>query len=112
MENFPDGERWGAVNRALYQHRGWCCSEFATALWSHRIVNFSEPEVQTVLKSRKWPATAEDYIDMMKYTRGEDEELNRREGLTYSKELGVDFTSKGDRQVVLQNFFKVTFDPQ
>ena len=37
---------------------------------------------------------------------------NRKLGLVYSASLGVDFTAKGDRQVVKYNFYKMTFDPQ
>ena len=46
------------------------------------------------------------------YTRRNEPDENEKHGLIYSKERGVDFTSKGDRLVVKYNFFKMTFDPQ
>lgn len=114
-DSFPGGEVWGMVNATPYEHRGWCCSEFATALKNQRIVNLGDPEVQRVLKSREWPRTAFDYERMMHYTwhRGKvSTDEDNPDGLEFDEELGVDFTSKGDRHVVLQNFFKMSFDPQ
>ena len=89
-----------------------CCSEFATALANGRIVNLNDPDVRRIHESRAWPTTASEYETMMQYTRRDHAEQNAREGLIYNENLGVDFTSKGDRQVVLHNFFKATFDPQ
>ena len=66
-----------------------------------------------VFRSRKWPpTTVAEYAQMMKYTRRNEPDENEKHGLIYSKERGVDFTSKGDRLVVKYNFFKMTFDPQ
>jgi len=114
-DTFPGGQVWGMVNSTPYEFRGWCCSEFATALQSGRIANMGDPEVQRVLESRPWPQTAQEYEQMMRYTRHREPasaDPSSPDALEFNEELGVDFTSKGDRQVVLQNFFKVTFDPQ
>ena len=58
---------WGMENVTPYEFRGWCCSEFATALASSpdgdprsRIVNFGDRAVQRVFESR--PLTAVPWI--------------------------------------------------
>lgn len=110
-------DAWGVENSTPYEFRGWCCSEFATALASSpdprkRIKNYDDPSVQRVLKSRPWPTTVPEYAAMMKHTRRDDPEENAKLGLVFDPKLGVDFTAKGDRLVVKYNFFKMTFDPQ
>lgn len=110
-------DTWGMENSTPYEFRGWCCSEFATALASSpdpraRITNFDDPAVQHVLHSRCWPASVAEYAQMMRYTRRDDALENEKLGLTYHPSLGVEFTSKGDRLAVKYNFFKMTFDPQ
>ena len=92
-QDFPSGEdAWGRVNSLPYCDRGWCCAEFSVAHKNNRIVNLDDPEVKEVLAMRGWPATVDQYAEMM------DETAKRP----------VRFTSKGDRSAVLYNFYKMT----
>ena len=103
---------WGMINRRPYERRGWCASEFSIALFNDRIANLNDPAVQQVVASRGsvgWPQSIAEYADMMKYTCERD---GANDGLVYDPERGVDFTNKGDRAVVLYNFFKMTMGPQ
>lgn len=81
------------------------------ALYNGRIANLSEPMVQAVLNSRVWPqgTTAQSctiYADMMQLSC--DPADDGKTGLTYHPKMGVNFTSKGDRDAVKYNFFKMT----
>ena len=103
---------WGMVNLRPYERRGWCASEFSIARFNARIANWSDAAVQQVVVSRGsvgWPESIAEYAEMMKYTSERDSE---KDGLVYDAERGVDFTNKGDRAVVLYNFFKMTMGPQ
>ena len=92
-KDFPSGvDAWGRVNTLPYGERGWCCAEFSVAHKNNRIVNLDDPEVKEVLATRGWPSTVDEYAAMM------DEDAKRP----------VRFTSKGDRSVVLYNFYKMT----
>lgn len=119
LASFPGGNVWGDINNRPYQNRGWCCAEFAIARYCSTIRNLSDPDVQAVLKSRVWPAggTAEScrmYAEMMTRTTVEEmsTSLALRSELTYDSALGVDFTSKGDRDAVKYNFFKMTMSKE
>jgi len=102
---FPGGPTaWGKVNTRLYKHRGWCCSEFSIALSNGLIANIDDPDVQDIVHGRRWPKTVEQYADMMKYTTVSPPD----DGLIHDPLLGVDFTARGDRDVVRFNFFKMT----
>ena len=101
----------GVLNARPYHNRGWCCAEFAIALYNKRIVNLGDADVQTVLRSREWPSggiveACRMYGEMM----GSSNDVTDTgvDGLTYDPGKGVSFTSKGDRQAVKYNFFKMT----
>ena len=68
-------------------------SEFASSLAAGTIANLHDPAVQRVLKSRTWPSTYVEYETMM------DEAAAKP----------VNFTAKGDREVVAQLFFKLVY---
>ena len=102
---------WGLINQRAYERRGWCASEFSIALYNNRIANLDDEAVQHVLKSRGatgWPQSIAEYSEMMRYTC----DTKPSDGLVHDATLGVDFTHKGDRAVVLYNFFKMTMGPQ
>ena len=58
------------------------------------IANLHDPAVQRVLKSRAWPSTYTDYEAMM------DEAAAKP----------VNFTAKGDREIVAHIFFRMVYD--
>ena len=95
---FPGGpEAWGRASNDSqfdYENRGWCVSEFASARIAGTIVNIHDPAVQRVLASRDWPVTYPQYEEMM------------REGA----EKPVNFTAKGDREIVAHIFFRMVYD--
>ena len=63
-------ELWGWINDVPYHNRGWCAAEFSCALKANIIANLADPDVQQVLKARKfWPQTVTDY-KAMKYDGG------------------------------------------
>ena len=102
--SFPGGAVWGMPNTRAYEKRGWCASEFAIARKNNRIKNLNDPDVQRVLASRPWPETNDDYAEMMTYT----DSPSPPQGLVYEPSLAVDFTNKGDRDVVKYNFYKMS----
>ena len=94
---------WGASNDRPYETRGWCCVEFAIALYNNRIANLEDAEVQHVLQCRPWPdgdpkQSTQAYADLMDPNAPEAE--------------CVMFTDKGDRSAVQYNFFKMTLHPK
>ena len=91
--SFPGGpEAWGRVKENPYELSGWCCAEYAIARFNGRIVNADDEEVRKIEHAREWPASIEAYQAMMDDTA-----------------RPVRFTDKGDRNVVLYNFFKMAF---
>ena len=69
-------------------------SEFASALVAGTIANLHDPAVQRVLASRAWPSTYVEYETMM------DEAAAKP----------VNFTAKGDREIVAHIFFRMVYD--
>ena len=73
-----------------------CAAEFSCALKAGIIANLDDPDVQQVLRSRRWPSTVGEYKAMMDET-GPD---------------AIEFTKTGDRDYVAYLFFKMSFDLQ
>ena len=101
-KNFPGGpDAWGLARApedtlGNYERRGWCMSEYATARAAGTIVNGDDPAVRRLEEVRATPTTLQEYQGMM--------EAMEADG-TYS----VEFTSKGDREVVTQIFFRMAY---
>lgn len=104
LANFPGGNEWGQVSVRPYKNRGWPCAEFAIARHNGTIANLDDPDVVEVLRARDWPCTVAQYEEMLTNTL----EANPAAGLKHDPELGVDFTDKGDRDIVKYFFFKMT----
>jgi len=81
---------WGFQRLEPYEEGGWTCAEYAVARRNGTIANFGHPDVQSLQMSRQWPETVQEYAEMM------DENAAKP----------ISFTKKGDRDVVLFNFYK------
>lgn len=108
IATFPGGNTWGRPTTTPYQMRGWCYSEFSISLYTNRIANLKHPQVQSLLESRKWPRTLEEYAEVLGLTCSPEGEAD----LKFDAAQGVHFTSKGDRTMVKYKFFKMTVSPQ
>merc|ERR1711933_380620 len=74
-------------------------------------INMEDPDVKATLAARPWPETVKEYAKMMTLTTCE-QSAGKEDSLQLDKELGVDFTNRGDRAVVKYNFFKMSIDPK
>lgn len=101
--DFPGGpDAWGLARApedtlGNYERKGWCVSECATARVAGTIVNGDDPAVRRLGELRSWPTSLAEYQAMMEAK--EDDGTN-----------SVEFTSKGDREVVTQLFFRLAYD--